>query len=385
MKDSEIIIAGAGVVGLVAALGMAHRGYQVVILDAKPLPAELETQADPRVFAINHASEQLLRKLDVWCLLAQERLAPYTHMHVWDGRTNAAIDFDRRDIGTKNLGYIIEESVLKSALLKKIALNSAIELYPEHPVTTITTQPKLKVISGEDIWTGNLLMVADGAQSQARAQLEVKLTTWSYAQQAIVATMATEKPHNDTAYQVFHPDGPLAFLPLANPHESSIVWSLDSIKAEDYYALSPAEFCQKVEHFFASKLGTLKLVSPRYKFPLQMRHAQQYIGEQWMLLGDAAHTIHPLAGLGLNLGLADVATWLNCIDAQKNKNNLRKALASYQRQRKSEVWHVIAAMEGFKRLFGSTSLPSIGLRSLGLSLCNRSSLLKQFFIHQARG
>lgn len=381
----DVLIVGGGVIGLTAALAMAQCNYTVALLDAGSLMSSIE-QTDIRVYAINKASQKILQELNVWQHLLQDRLSPYTHMHVWDGVNKAAIDFDSRTIAAPSLGFIIEESVLKHALLAQIKQNPLICLFPLSEITEVydlglTTE----LVSKETRWQGTLLIVADGARSPTRDKLGVQLTNWSYEQQAIVATVQTEKAHQQTAYQVFNTNGPLAFLPLIDPLQCSIVWSADLKHAEYLMSLTDDDFNQTLTNAFNHKLGDVRLVSKRHCFPLHMRHAQNYVGTNWLLLGDAAHTIHPLAGLGLNVGLADVACWYRLMQNNKRALTSTRLLGSYQRERKAVVWQTILLMEGFKRLFSLSFSPVTMLRGLGLQLCNQLTPLKRLFIQHAAG
>ncbi|MDI1353071.1 MAG: FAD-dependent oxidoreductase [bacterium] len=381
----DVLIVGGGVVGLTAALAMAQRNYQVALIDSGSLTADTSI-VDLRVYAINKASQALLSQLAVWPHLDAVRLSPYHHMHVWDGINGAAIDFDSRSIGAANLGFIIEEALLKNALLAQIKSQPQIHLFPQQSINeVINLADNIRIGSAQNSWQGQLLMIADGAHSPTRQKLQVDMHSWPYNQHALVATVACEKSHQHTAYQVFNPQGPLAFLPLVDPRQCSIVWSTEPNHAKHLMKIDAQEFNNELTHAFGEKLGQVQLISERHHFPLHMRHVKQYSGSHWMIMGDAAHTIHPLAGLGLNVGLADVAAWLKCLDAHKGTLNGRKVLGSYQRERKNAVWQTIALMEGFKRIFSHSALPISALRGLGLRACNELTPLKRLFIQHAAG
>lgn len=381
----NVLIIGGGIVGLTAALAMAQRGYSVAVIDAGSLNIDSKCP-DTRVYAINHASQTLLQQLNAWQHLDKKRFSPYSRMYVWDAASGAHIDFDSRYVGAPNLGSIIEESILKEALLQQVSAQSSIHLFPDNCVEELFSEEAgVKVCSTQQTWEGQLLMIADGANSPARQKLKVPLTSWSYDQHALVATVSIEKPHQQTAYQVFHTDGPLAFLPLADAHQCSIVWSTAPTHAKKLMSLSDEEFNTSLTQAFAKKLGRVEVISTRHQFPLQMRHVKQYTGDRWLLLGDAAHTIHPLAGLGLNVGLADVSSWIRHLDAAQDTLLSKKALGAYQRERKHEVWQIIMLMEGFKRLFSNSFTPLVALRGLGLSLCNGFTSIKRLFIQHAQG
>ncbi|MFI4918475.1 MAG: FAD-dependent oxidoreductase [Legionellales bacterium] len=381
----DVLVVGGGVVGLSAALAMAQRGFSVAVIDSGTLTTDTSAQ-DARVYAINQASQALLQQLHVWQHLHASRMSPYQKMHVWDALSGAHIDFDARYIAAQNLGAILEESVLKQALLQQIAVVPGIALFPSCTVDNVVSDLHgVTVCSQHQVWQGQLLMIADGANSPTREQLKVALTTWPYHQQALVASVATERPHQQTAYQVFNPDGPLALLPLSTAHQCSIVWSTDLEHAQKLMNLSEQAFNEELTQAFAKKLGQIALSSPRHQFSLQMRHVKQYSGTRWLLLGDAAHTIHPLAGLGLNVGLADVSAWAACVDSIKAPFYSKRVLGAYQRERKSAVWQIIMLMEGFKRVFGSSVAPVAALRGLGLNACNQFTPLKRLFIQHAAG
>lgn len=384
-QDFDVLITGGGVVGLASALAMAACGYRVALIDAGSLELS-KVVSDVRVYAINKASQNFLTELGVWQHLDPQRLSPYRQMYVWDGLNGAAIDFDSRTVGTAHLGYIIEETVLKNALLEQIKAHALISLFSQVKINAVQhLDTQIQVSNGQANWQGQLLIIAEGARSPTREKLGVRLTDWSYQQQAIVATVSTELAHQQTAYQVFHPNGPLAFLPLAEPNQCSIVWSIDSKDAKPLMALNEADFNQALTKAFGHKLGKVELLSVRHQFPLTMRNAQNYVGKQWLLLGDAAHTIHPLAGLGLNLGLADVALCYRQVKSNKKALCSPKILATYQRERKAAVWETILLMEGFKRLFAVSVQPLSFVRGLGLRLCNQLTPLKRLFIQHAAG
>ncbi|HAT6978729.1 TPA: UbiH/UbiF/VisC/COQ6 family ubiquinone biosynthesis hydroxylase [Legionella pneumophila] len=384
-QQFDVLVIGGGIVGLTAALAMAQRHYTVAVIDAGILMVNTD-RSDLRVYAINKASKMLLSELGVWQHLNGSRVAPYNKMHVWDGVSGAYIDFDSRSIAEPNLGAIIEESILKQALFRQISLESNISLFPQSAIDEVfNLEQSIKISSQNIAWEGQLLMIADGANSPTRHKLKVDLTSWSYEQQAIVATINSEKSHQNTAFQVFNPDGPLAFLPLSNPNQSSIVWSTHADNAMRLKLLDDNEFSRELTKAFGGHLGQIKVVSRRHQFPLQMRHVKQYVGHRWLLLGDAAHTIHPLAGLGLNVGLADVKSWLNCLEMSRRELSSNKILRAYQRERKHSVWQIVLLMEGFKRLFGTSASPITSLRSLGLRACNELTPIKRLFIRHAGG
>jgi len=375
--NTEILIAGGGIIGLSAALAMKQCGFDVMVVDKR----SSFTTHIKRVYALNSASIQLLTLLKVWPTLKAEQLSPYKTMHIWDHLTQAVLNFDTRMLGKSELGFIIEEPDLKQALLMQCELQN-ISVLSDIEITdikendnTIIANPSHTPISAQ------FMLITDGANSQLRQMLKVPVTTWPYHQHALIATIKTEKAHQQTAYQVFTAEGPLAFLPLVDPHTCSIVWSTSTAKAKALANIPTTDFNPILTQTFENKLGQCELLSERHCFELQMRHVQQYVGTRWALMGDAAHTIHPLAGLGLNLGLADVNTWLNhFVTHQKFSSHM---LLAYQRERKYEAWQVIGLMDGLKFIF-THPLPAVHLlRNLGMQAIHHLTPLKRLIMGYA--
>jgi 2-polyprenylphenol 6-hydroxylase len=383
MIPCDVLVVGGGIVGLASALACAQKNLKVAVLDRNDLGIASNPN-NTRVYAINSASKTVLEQLGVWQHLSPSFLSPYTSMQVWEAKGGTSIQFDARLIASPQLGFILEESLLKNALFKQIEQSQNISLFPFCTIDKIMRQPdRIEIRAGDRIWSGQLLMGTDGAHSSIRDLLQVALTTWPYHQYALIATVHTEKPHQKTAYQVFHSQGPLAFLPLANPHHCSIVWTTTKEESQNLMHFSEESFNTALKTAFAATLGKTTLISQRHYFPLTMRHVQQYTGDRWILLGDAAHTIHPLAGLGLNLGLADLTTWLNY--SQNTPLNAKIPLARYQRNRKHEVWQVIALMQALKHLFETDNTPLAILRNLGIRAIDNFSPMKRLLIRQAAG
>lgn len=384
MNEKEIVIVGAGIIGLSSAIAFHEAGFRVLIIDSGSIEPLNLSKWDKRVYAINQSSQLLLTKLKVWQLCPQERLAPYKHMHVWDGRTNTQINFNGAMIGDPALGVIVEEKVLKNALLQRIAelgiiIRANTALKRIEPLNAL-----IKVTDTEQAREASLLIGADGANSTVRRLLNVPITSWSYHQQALVTTVETQKPHQDTAWQIFFEDGVLAFLPLPDPNHCSIVWSANTKRAQYLYNLPLDEFNNELTKVFKQHLGSCKALNTCQMFPLTMRHVQQYSGNNWALLGDAAHTIHPMAGLGLNIGLADLKTLLELCAQNKLPPWSPKILKIYQRQRKSALWRMILFLEALKLSFSNPLLPIVKLRSFGLNLCNNLPIVKQWLVKQAQ-
>lgn len=388
----DIIIIGSGIVGLTAALALADSTpLRIAILEAKETPSTWQKEKyDHRVSAISLAAKNIFHNLHVWKSIHAKRVSPYTKMMVWDAGSDGAIQFDCREVGEAELGYIIEDNVMRACLLEKIRAHAQIELI--FPVELISLQQQKDHVelhtSDGKIFQTKLLIGADGANSWVRTQAGIELKTWNYDHTAIVASVQTENSHQQTAWQRFLLTGPLAFLPLQDEHMCSIVWSVPPDEAEKLLSLDDAEFQNQLTEKFANKLGKIISVSARYSFPLHMRHAKHYVQPRLALIGDAAHTIHPLAGQGVNLGLLDAVCLVEVIADAVTKSRDFSSLATlrrYERWRKSDNLAMLSVVEILKNLFASEKKPLQTLRGLGLNVTNHIPFLKSFFANYALG
>ena len=402
-KVYDLIIVGAGIVGQTLAIGAAKEDLNVAIIDSAPSPkldlnctsAENKpTLFDARVSAISLASQSLLDKLGVWDKVS--RMQPYTHMHVWDTDGFGDIKFDVDSVhqsGHKNtaLGHIIENSAINAALYDKVQSLQNVDCYFSAQVSHMETtdesaQITINTHAGESlVASAKFLVGSDGANSKVRETFAFKHTFWDYDHNAIVANVTTEHAHQNTARQAFTPFGPLAFLPLPDQHQSSIVFSQQSDEAKRLIGLSDKEFEKVLQVAINNHYGKVTLNTTRVSFPLRMRYARQWTCKHVAIIGDAAHTIHPLAGQGANLGLSDVATMLALIAKHKDTLGEVSMLRKYERCRKAEALKVIATMEGFKQLFDGDQPIKKLARNIALLGANNLPGVKAFFISQAMG
>jgi 2-octaprenylphenol hydroxylase len=314
-------------------------------------------------------------------------------MRVWDAEGTGEIAFEAAELDAPVLGHIVENSRLTAALLGGIRERRDLALHAPARLADVATEPgsiRVTLEQGGSV-TARLLVAADGALSRVRELARFRTREWDYGHHALVTTVETEKPHGGTAYQRFLGTGPLAYLPLPEAggrHYCSIVWSAEPELAESLLEQSETDFCGALAAALEHRLGDVLACASRTAFPLRQRHAVDYIQPRIALVGDAAHTIHPLAGQGINLGLQDVLTLAEELAAGARRGEDAGEVAllrRYQRRRKSENLLMMAAMDGFKHLFGDRRLPVRWLRNQGLNWVDRSGPLKQQLMRHAMG
>lgn len=387
MKKYDVIIVGGGIVGLTLAALLSPLLHIAIIESQQPIIKKTKEQYDLRVSAINLASEEVLTTVGAWELMQQIRISPFRGMQVWDAVGKGEIDFNCFDIAASHLGHIIENSLLQNTLLQVLQQREVDIIAPAQPQQLMIDEDTatLMLADGRAL-IAKLIIGADGANSWLREQCNIELHTRPYHHVALVTTVLTALPHQEIARQAFLADGILAFLPLLHANQCSIVWSTTAEKAHKLTALNEAEFNREINHAFGNRLGEIKKTDQNAIFNLTMRHAKHYVQARVALVGDAIHTIHPLAGQGLNLGLADAASLAAIINktAEKHRDiGHLSTLRQYERARKGQNLLMLNLMAGFKNLFGSERDTLIQLRSLGLNFANKSGLLKKFFMRKA--
>lgn len=392
---ADVLIVGAGMVGSALALALQDSGLEVLLLDGSPLsvkPFAAEAAFEPRVSALSAASQRILERLGVWDGIAQRRSSPYTDMHVWDGSGTGQIHFSASSVHADVLGHIVENRVVQDALLERLhdcdlgmLANARLEQMRRSGDDWLLTLADGRTLRAP------LVIAADGANSAVRRLTGVATREWDYLHHAIVTSVRCSQPHRKTAWQRFTDHGPLAFLPLERDGQQdwcSIVWSTTPGEAERLMALEETAFCAELERAFEGRLGEVINADPRLCVPLRQRHAKRYVAEGLALIGDAAHTIHPLAGQGVNLGFLDAAVLAEVL-LQAHQRGERmadvKVLSRYERRRMPHNLALMAAMEGFERLFQADPLPLRWLRNAGLKLVEQMPEAKALFVREALG
>lgn len=390
MHQVDIAIVGAGMVGLTLARALKDSGLSIAVISHQPAKSEIPDTPLLRVSAIHAANQTALQNLGAWPLMPQERLSAYTAMQVWDTDSFGKISFDCKEMQAPELGHIIENQLIVNALVDVVDSQENATILAPVKIDKVLTgkQETMLMLSNDEVVSCRLLVGADGAQSMIRKQASFPHSFKDYDHTAIVATVHTELPHNQVARQAFTPTGPLALLPLADPHLCSIVFSQQSLVANDLMHADDDAFCQALMVASNGELGKISLESERQSFPLTMRYARQWVKDGIVIIGDAAHTIHPLAGQGANLGMQDalaLAELILDVHAQDKPFYLHRYLRPFERARKTEALKMIAAMEGFKQLFDGSNPLKKFIRGAGLTAVDNLPVVKQHFISQAMG
>lgn len=392
MQSFDVVIAGGGMVGLALACGLTGSGLRVAVIEHQPSVQNFDPQSEPelRVSAINAASEKLLTHLGVWSRIKSMRASPYTEMEVWDNHSFGRIHFSAQQASSTHLGHIVENRVIRDALWQRVLECDDVQIISPAAIEKIHwgENEAFITLSDEQVLTARLVIGADGAQSWLRTHADIPLTFWDYEHTALVATIRTEQPHGGVARQVFHGDGILAFLPLSDPHLCSIVWSIPAPLAEQRKISDVTQFERELSVAFDMRLGLCQLTSSRFTVPLVGRYARNFAAQRLALLGDAAHTIHPLAGQGVNLGFMDVAELigeLKRLHREGKDIGQYLYLRRYERRRKHSAALMLAGMQGFRQLFDGNNPAKKLLRDLGLLLADNLPGVKPQLLNHAMG
>jgi len=397
--EFDIVIVGAGIVGLVTAALLAQssgrKSFRITVIDAGKKPG-FDTNDDVglRVSAVSHGSVNILREAGAWTEIAATRVSPYQCMRVWDSREPmegpCTLRFDAADFAVSELGFIVENGLIQHALLRRLE-ELAVEIHFETPLAGLSADDS-GAITGVELQDGielraDLLVGADGVASMVRQSAGISVQEWRYPQTALVTHVVPALSHRKTAWQRFLPEGPIAFLPLADGRVS-VVWSTTPERAGHALSATDAELAAILGTASDHLLGKLDVAGPRGTFPLKSQHAAKYVLPGMALVGDAAHAVHPLAGQGANLGMADAAGLEEAISAAVLDGEYPgdlPTLRRYERQRKGANKTMLHFVDGLNRLFLADSAAIASLRSGGMRLFNQSGPVQRRAVQVALG
>jgi 2-octaprenyl-6-methoxyphenol hydroxylase len=387
--DADVLIVGGGFVGLALACGLAESALTSVVIEERDPRAALAQSFDGRASAIALTSRRLLSSIGVWSRLASEA-APMLDIRVSEGSSRLFLHYDHREVGDEPLGHMLENRVLRRALLERAEELPAIRLLAPAATATLDRSEggvQARLSDGTRIRAA-LVVAADGRGSRVREEAGIRVTRWAYRQSAIVTTVEHERSHDFVAHEHFLPSGPFAILPLLPETRSSIVWTERADVAPAIMALEDIGFTGQLRERFGDFLGEVRPVGPRFCYPLSLQYAAAARGRRLALVGDALHAMHPIAGQGLNMGFRDVAALIDVIadEAAAGRDpGSTTALAGYERWRRFDNMLMLAMTDALNRLFSNDFAPLRLARDLGLAAVNQAPPLKRFFMRQAMG
>lgn len=387
-QNFDAVISGGGMIGLTQALGLAKAGLKVALIDAVPPKTQLDKTFDGRASAIAFASYRMLEALGIWRYL-KPHAEIINDIHVADAGTFVFVHFDACDLDGEPMGFMVENRHIRHGLEQALKKTKGVQrLAPDRIKDHKVKEGGVEIgLEGGKKLAAPLLIAAEGRFSDLRKKAGIGVTTWSYDQSGIVATIKHEHPHLGIAHERFFHDGPFAILPLKG-NRSSLVWALKNDYAKLVMDFSDRAFEKAVIEKVGGFLGKVKVTGPRWVYPLSLQMPDSVIGERLALTGDAAHGIHPIAGQGLNLGFRDIAAIIEVLaEARAGGEDLgsSQVLARFERWRRTDNMTLVAATDGLTRLF-SNDIKAVKLaRNFGLGVVQKTPKAKDFFIDAARG
>ena len=388
LLSADVLIVGGGPVGGTLACALSAAGMEVIAVDQADPAAGLDAGFDGRASSIALGSQRILDALGLWAGM-EPHAAPIRHIRVSEGESPLFLHYDERDTGGPPFGYMVENRFIRKALFDRIPTLDTVRLLAPARVDGLERSAsgvEARLADGRRI-SARLIVGADGRASGIRAGAGIRVTGWPYRQTAIVCTVAHERPHDFVAHEHFLPTGPFAVLPLLG-NRSSIVWTERKDLAPAIMALDEAEFLAELERRFGDYLGRLRVVGPRWSYPLSLQHAETAIALRLALVGDAAHAMHPIAGQGLNMGLRDMAALTEVLTEARRLGldiGADTVLERFQRWRRFDNTLMLAMTDGLNRLFSNAIGPVRLARGLGLAAVNRMPPLKRLFVRSAMG
>lgn len=384
----DAVVVGGGVVGSACALGMADAGLEVALVEAAPPPAWSPEQPDLRVYAFAPDNAALLEALDTWDDVRRARAQPYRRMRVWDAAGGGALQFDSDELARPQLGWIVEHGLLVDRLWRRLERRGVVVRCPARVIAMEQDDGGVRLVLDDDSTiSARIAIAADGGHSALRGFAGIATDDRDYHQLGLVAYVRSELPHRETAFQRFLPGGPLALLPCVEGR-SSIVWSLPEDEARRLREADATAFGHALTRASDGCLGGLELDSMRAAFPLRRRLARAQLAGRVLLMGDAAHVVHPLAGQGVNLGLRDVSAWLRSVREAKAKGSdfdASSRLQRWARERRSDNTVSALAFEAINRGYSNDNPVATLVRGPALGIAGRIPMLRHALWRHAAG
>ena len=386
-NKTDVCVIGGGMVGSAVALGLAKLGLQVTIVETNmPQPFRPEQPPDIRMSAFSMASVALLEQLGAWQHIQKMRVCPYRRLAVWE-RSDCMTEFDAADINASHLGFFVENRLVQLGIHKALEKQSLVTWLADSRVKRIsrTDTTRVEFEDGSDLIC-KLVIGADGASSRVREIAQIGTTGWRYQQHALGIKIKTTEPSQDITWQQFTPTGPVAFLPMYGGY-ASLIWYHQGEQIKYLKSLSTDKLKAQIIAHFPSQLPDFEILETA-SFPLTRMHANCYVRDSIVLMGDAAHTINPLAGQGVNLGFKDVAEFIQQMDSclqTGGKINDEKGLKKYERARRGQNLLMMSAMDALYATFSNDFAPMKAIRNLGLKVADKTGVLKHQVMKYAMG
>lgn len=392
MHKAQICILGGGLVGGVMALSLAHRGISSIVVDVETPENLLAQKLDGRTTAVNLASAQFFEEIDLWQPLSGQA-ARIDNIKVYEANQPWSIQFDHQELGSDPMGYIIENRFIRQGIFSKVLNHPLIKwCAPDKLLTKKIKSSGVEIFleSGEEAEV-QLIIGAEGRNSPTREDMGIRSKSFPYSQKGLVFSVYHDKPHHNVAWEVFHPSGPLAFLPMLDSvdgrHRSGVVWTLPEAEADIWAKKDPSEISTRLFEMFPH-LGEFELFTQVWCYPLVAQMVDRFIDDRYVIIGDAAHVCHPVAGQGVNVGWRDAKALTDVL-----VNHLRlgldlgsqTVLSTYQRSRRIDTYAMFAMTDSMVRLFSNDSRILKPIRSMGLGVVNKITPLKKFFMKRAMG
>jgi len=384
-SETDVLIIGGGLVGASLACALGQAGLRITVIEAFPLAGDQQPGYDERSIALAQGSQRIFSGLGLWPALAADACPIHT-IHVSDRGHFGFTRLRREQEGVAALGYVLTARVLGQVLQERLQQLDTVELLAPAQLTSFYVdadgvQADIEYQDQSRHYTAGLLVAADGADSSIRARLGIQTTRHDYRQTAIITNISTARPHNHVAYERFTDTGPLALLPMTE-QRCALVWTVKADQSEAVLALDDAAFLQRLQQRFGYRLGRFTRVGVRHAFPLQLLQAKESIRARLALVGNAVHTLHPIAGQGFNLGLRDVAALAEVVlDAYHSSHDLGEAdvMQRYAAWRQADQQRVALFTDSMVRLFGQSLPPLVGLRDAGMLALDLCPPAKRWF------